>query len=109
MPTITELKSQIRRDATAYDKLAKQYNALIKKERTAGHLKPSKNGRVTVADTTAGKNAGKRIVEAWNRVARKGQKLKVELEMYTRKVNAPRKPQHKNTGKKPGKTYRRRR
>lgn len=109
MVTLNELKKQIRRDATAYDNLAMQYNALIKKERKAGRLKSNKSGRVTVANTTAGKNAGKRIVTAWNRVARKGQRLKAELEMYTKKVNAPRKPQHKTTGQKPGKTGNRRR
>lgn len=101
MPTLNELKSQIRRDATAYDNFAKRYNTLIAKERKAGRLMPYKNGRVIVSNTTAGKAAGKRVVEAWNKVARKGQKLKVELEMYTRKVNAPRKPARRNPSKKP--------
>lgn len=108
MVTLSELKRQIRRDAVAYDKLAQQYNALIKKEQRAGNLTPNGSSRVTVANTTAGKNAGKRVVEAWNKVARKGQKLKIELELYTRKVNAPSKTRTTRVGRKPGKTIRRR-
>lgn len=122
MPSLNDLKKAIRRDATAYDKLAEQYNALIKKEQRAGHVVKTSQGTVTVANTPAGKAAGKRIVDAWNRVARKGQRLKAELEMYVAKNGMPsnqrttrrsaiitRKPRTKSVGRRSSmRTYRRR-
>lgn len=83
MATRAELEKSIRRDAIAYDRAVAAYNALIRKERQAGNIKQS-GKKVTLTKTAAGKSAGKRIVDAYNAVARKGAKLKKEIAAYSK-------------------------
>lgn len=87
MVSLNELKKKIRRDAAAYDNLAKQYNVLVAKERKAGRLLSITNGRLIAANTASGKAASKRVITSWNKLARKGQKLKSELNLFVQYQN----------------------
>lgn len=81
--TRAELKRKIKRDAASYDKAVAEYNQKVKKERAAGNLIGSKN--LKAANTKAGRAALKRVLTAYNAVAKKGQILRKDISEYSRR------------------------
>lgn len=109
MVTVSQLKSKIKKDAVAYDRLANSYNLLIKRELSAGHLIVSgRGGKVKAKNTTAGRNAAKRVVLSWNKVARKGKVLKSEIELFVRYQSRLKKRSTRKTSTRKRTTKRRR-
>ncbi|HJJ33525.1 MAG TPA: hypothetical protein O0X19_04010 [Methanocorpusculum sp.] len=82
--TRAELEKKIKRDAKAYDKAVATYNALTKKERQTGNIKQS-GKKLKATSTKAGKAALKRIMTAYNAVAKKGQILRKDIAEYSRR------------------------